>query len=74
MGLVATGIGEDISRRLLCFRIHEKIGTKPLHEIMEEEVGFFKGVIAGVIAVSADEHGYFANKGMGIGLKIENTD
>ncbi len=72
--VVATGIGEDISRRLLCFRIHEKIGTKPLQEIMEEEVGFFKGVIAGVIAVSADEHGYFANKGMGIGLKIENMD
>ena len=41
---------------------------------MEEEVGFFKDVIAGVIAVSADEHGYFANKGMGIGLKIENMD
>lgn len=70
--VVATGIGEDISRRLLCFRIHEKIGTRPLESIMEEEIGFFKGVIAGVIAVSADEYGSFANKGMGIGLKVEN--
>jgi isoaspartyl peptidase/L-asparaginase-like protein (Ntn-hydrolase superfamily) len=69
--VVATGIGEDISRRLLCFRIHEKIGTKPLQKIMEEEIGFFKDVIAGVIAVSANEHGYFANKDMGIGLKLE---
>jgi L-asparaginase/beta-aspartyl-peptidase (threonine type) len=69
--VVATGIGEEISKRLLCFRIHEKIGTKPLHDVMKEEISFFKNVIAGVIAVSADEYGYFANKGMGTGLKLE---
>ncbi len=69
--VVATGIGEEISKRLLCFRIHEKIGTEPLHDIMKEEISFFKNVIAGVIAVSSDEYGYFANKGMGTGLKLK---
>ncbi|MEM0140276.1 MAG: isoaspartyl peptidase/L-asparaginase [Ferroplasma sp.] len=69
--VVATGIGEEISKRLLCFRIHEKIGAKPLYDILMEEVSFFKDSVAGVIAVSADEHGFFANKGMATGLKIE---
>jgi L-asparaginase/beta-aspartyl-peptidase (threonine type) len=59
--VVATGIGEEIAKRLLCFRIYEKIGQKPLKDVLEEEIEKLEGKLGGVIAVSGEEYANFSN-------------
>ncbi|MGP6220346.1 isoaspartyl peptidase/L-asparaginase [Caldiplasma sukawensis] len=65
--VVATGHGESIAKRLLCFRVHERIGKGKLKDILEEEIQFFKEDIAGLIAVSKDEVAYHSNGSMPVG-------
>lgn len=69
--VVATGIGEDIAKRVLCYRIYSKIGSMPLKTILEKEIGYFGETLAGVIAVSRNEMAYFSNGSMGTDLYAE---
>ena len=63
--VVATGIGEEIAKRVLCHRIYERINTDKLENILREEIEYFGENLAGVIAVSHDEHAFFSNGSMG---------
>lgn len=62
--VVATGIGEEIIRNMLSYRIYEEIGERPLNEIVSERIREFGKVLVGVIAVSEDEHVSLANSDM----------
>ena len=62
--VVATGIGEEIIRNMLCYRIYEEIGERPLKDIISERISEFGKVLVGVIAVSENEHFSFANSDM----------
>ncbi len=68
--VVATGIGEEIAKRLLCYRIYSRIGEKPLLKIVEEEIEYFNGTDAGAIAVSEDETAQHSNGVMGTDIVI----
>lgn len=64
--VAATGIGENIVRELLAFRVYQWIeqGT-PLRQALERGVGLFdKDIDVGLIAVSKTEAGAFANRPM----------
>lgn len=65
--VVATGIGEEIIRRMLCHNIYIEIGKRPLQDIVEDKIGEFGEVLAGVIAVSRDEMASFSNSSMATG-------
>ena len=62
--VVATGIGEEIIKRLLSFRIYERIGEKPLNEICKEEMSIFGDIPVGVIAISKEEECALSNLSM----------
>lgn len=66
--VVATGHGESIAKRLLCFRVHEKIGNGNLKDILKDEIQFFKEDLAGLIAVSNDEVACYSNGEMPVGI------
>jgi isoaspartyl peptidase/L-asparaginase-like protein (Ntn-hydrolase superfamily) len=66
--VVATGIGEEIAKRLLCYRIYSRIGEKPLKEILKEEVDYFGDITVGVIALDKEGYAYHANKSMAVGI------
>ncbi|WP_188680376.1 isoaspartyl peptidase/L-asparaginase [Thermogymnomonas acidicola] len=53
--VVATGIGEEILKRVLCYRVYSRIGAKRLEDIVREEIAAFGNVSVGLIAVSEDE-------------------
>lgn len=61
--VVATGIGEEIMKNLLSFRIYESIGTESLSSIVQREVDKFK-VSVGIIAISENEYSVYANTDM----------
>ena len=61
--VVATGIGEDIAKDLLSFRIYQQIGTANLNEIVKKEIDKFK-VSVGIIAISDKEYSVYANTDM----------
>ena len=61
--VVATGIGEDIAKDLLSFRIYQQIGTDDLNEIVKKEIDKFK-VSVGIIAISDNEYSVYANTDM----------
>lgn len=65
--VVATGIGEEIAKNILCYRVYSQIGTKPLKKILEDEVGSFGQTLVGLIAVDSDDHAYFDNGSMAVG-------
>ncbi len=52
--VVATGIGEEIAKRLLSYRIYARIGSGRLRDIVDDELSKFN-VSAGVIVISKDE-------------------
>lgn len=64
--VVATGLGEEIAKKLLCYRIYSRIGEEPLNRILMEEIDNMEGKLAGVIAVSRKEYGFFSNGAMPI--------
>jgi L-asparaginase/beta-aspartyl-peptidase (threonine type) len=65
--VVATGIGEEIIRKMMCYDIYTKIGTEPLHEILKNKVEEFGEVLVGAIAVSKDEFASYSNSSMATG-------
>jgi len=66
--VVATGIGEEIMKRILCFRVYNRIGSAPLRQILKEEVDYFGDVSIGLIAVTKNEYASYANKQMATGI------
>lgn len=66
--VVATGIGEEIIKRMMCYDIYIQIGKKPLKEILRDKVEEFGDIHVGVIAVSKDEFAYETNATMPVGL------
>jgi len=62
--VVATGIGEEIMRRMLSFRIYHRIGEKCLEEICREEIEKFGDVPVGVIAISDEDACAISNRSM----------
>ena len=68
--IVATGIGEEIIKKKLCYRIYNDIGTMPLDENVKSKVDEFDiDVPIGIIAVTENEYSVYANKDMAYGLK-----
>lgn len=65
--VVATGLGEEIIRRMLCYNIYVEIGQKPLQEILEEKSAEFGEIMVGVIAISDNEYASFSNSSMAVG-------
>lgn len=65
--VVATGIGEEIIRKMVCYDIYSQIGTKPLGELLREKVETFGDILVGVIAVSKDEYAWHSNSSMATG-------
>lgn len=65
--VVATGIGEEIIRHMLCYDVYLEIGKKPLADILKEKVAEFGDVLVGVIAVSGTEYASFSNSSMAVG-------
>jgi L-asparaginase/beta-aspartyl-peptidase (threonine type) len=59
--VVATGIGEEIIRRMLSYRIYQKIGEKPLVDICREEIEKFGKIPVGVIAINDSEECAISN-------------
>lgn len=53
--VVATGIGEEIIKRMLAINIYHSIGTKPLEKICKEMIEDFGDIPVGVIAITAEE-------------------
>ncbi len=66
--VVATGIGEEIIKRMMCYDIYIQIGTKPLKEILKNKVREFGDIHVGVIAVSKDEYAFETNATMPVGV------
>ncbi len=62
--VVATGIGEEIMRRMLSFRIYNRIGEKCLEEICREEIEKFGDIPVGVIAISDEDVCAISNRSM----------
>lgn len=66
--VVATGIGEEIIKRTLCYRVYQQIGTDDLGEILRREVLAFGETLVGLIAVSKDSYASYSNSSMATGL------
>lgn len=66
--VVATGIGEEIIKRMMCYDIYTRIGTKPLEEVLKDKVAEFGDIHVGVIAVSKDEYASATNAIMPVGV------
>jgi L-asparaginase/beta-aspartyl-peptidase (threonine type) len=67
--VTATGVGEEIMRRLLSFRVYQWIedGASP-QEACERGVRLFPDEIpVGILAVTRDGHGWAANREMPVG-------
>jgi len=64
--LAATGIGEEIIRRMLARKIHERVaGGEDLKSACDDEIRLFPpGMAAGVIAISRDGFAVSANRDM----------
>ncbi|NPA75190.1 MAG: asparaginase [Euryarchaeota archaeon] len=66
--VVATGIGEEIIRRMLSLKVYEEIGKAPLEEICKRHVAEFGTVPVGVIAISNEERCAVSNLNMPYGI------
>lgn len=62
--VVATGIGEDIIRKSLCFRVYERIGNEDLNLILEDEIATFGDVSVGIIAIDEEQEARKSNRNM----------
>ncbi|MHB1493698.1 MAG: isoaspartyl peptidase/L-asparaginase [Thermoplasmataceae archaeon] len=69
-GIVTTGIGEEITKRLLCYNIYLKVGSDSLQNILDEAVKAFGNIHVGIIAVTKDEIASSANGNMSTGMHI----
>lgn len=66
--VVATGIGEEIAKDLLCYKVYARIGTAPLSKILKEEVDKFGQTLVGLIAVDRNEYAHYDNGSMAVGV------
>lgn len=66
--VVATGIGEEIIRKMMCYDIYSQIGTRSLESIVRDKVETFGNVLVGAIAVSKDEYASYSNSSMATGV------
>ncbi len=66
--VVATGIGEEIIKRMLSLKIYERIGEAPLEEICHQEIAKFGSIPVGVIAISMEEECAVSNLSMPYGI------
>ncbi len=71
--VVATGIGEEIIKRMLSFKIYERIGESPLQEICKEEIGKFGDIPVGVIAIDENEECAISNLTMPYAIKKDEN-
>ena len=70
---VATGIGEEIMKRLLCYNIYSRMGKEDLQDIVRDEIEKFGVNLAGVIAITKDQEATFANGNMAVGRKASHV-
>ncbi|MHB8360219.1 MAG: isoaspartyl peptidase/L-asparaginase [Thermoplasmataceae archaeon] len=68
--IVATGIGEEITKRILCYNIYLQIGSDHLQNIVDSAVRDFGDIHVGVIAISEKEYASSANANMSTGIHI----
>jgi isoaspartyl peptidase/L-asparaginase-like protein (Ntn-hydrolase superfamily) len=61
--VVATGIGEEIARKLLSYHIYAQMGNESLETIVKREVNSFT-VSCGIIAITGDEYISYSNTTM----------
>ncbi len=66
--VVATGIGEEIIKKMLCHSVYLRIGSESLKKILDTEVSRFGSVAVGIIAVSEGEEAYSSNTTMATGM------
>lgn len=66
--VVATGIGEEIIKKMLCYNVYLRIGSEPLKNILDDEVSKFGNTSVGIIAVSENEEAYSSNTSMATGI------
>ena len=69
---VATGIGEEIMKNLLCYKIYSRMGKEDLHDIVRDEIEKFGVNLAGVIAITGDQEATYANGNMAVGRKTSH--
>lgn len=67
--IVATGIGEEIAKNILCYRVYARIGSAPLKTILEEEIRSFGPTLVGLIAVDKEDFAHHDNGSMAVGVK-----
>ncbi|HLH85623.1 MAG TPA: isoaspartyl peptidase/L-asparaginase [Thermoplasmataceae archaeon] len=65
--VVATGIGEEIIRRMLCYRVYEEIESGNLQNTLDKYIDEFNGVLAGIIAINLKEMASASNSSMATG-------
>ncbi len=66
--VVATGIGEEIIRRSLCYRVYDRIGSEGLKGILESEIDKFGDVSVGIIAIDAESEEYSSTRNMAVSV------
>jgi len=67
--IVATGIGEEIIKKQLCYSIYNEIGKMPLKDIVKNKVDEFDiDVPVGIIAITKDDYSIYANRDMAYGI------
>lgn len=62
--VVATGIGEEIIRKSLCFSVYERIGSEDLSYILEDEIKRFGDTSVGIIAIDEEQEARKSNRDM----------
>ncbi len=69
--VVATGIGEEIIKRMLSINVYNRMGEMPLEEICKEELEKFGDVPVGIIAVDENSECAQSNLTMPYAIKKE---
>ncbi|EDY35770.1 Asparaginase superfamily [Aciduliprofundum boonei T469] len=69
--VVATGIGEEIIKRMLSINVYNRIGEMPLEEICKEELERFGDIPVGIIAIDKDSECALSNLTMPYAIKKE---
>ncbi len=69
--VVATGIGEEIIKRMLSINVYNRIGEMPLEEICKEELERFGDIPVGIIAIDKDSECALSNLSMPYAIKKE---
>ncbi|MEM0159139.1 MAG: isoaspartyl peptidase/L-asparaginase [Thermoplasmataceae archaeon] len=65
--VVATGIGEEIIRNMLCYRVYCEIEKSDLKATLDRFVEEFKGILVGIIAINSREFASSSNSSMATG-------